>query len=107
MVVLDPVVGSEIGKLRPAVVISNDRANEYSNTISVLPITSKVHDLYPFEVFLSKEEYKLSTDSKIKCNQIRTVDKSRLLRFICQLSPSIMKEVEQALLIHLGIKDVG
>jgi mRNA interferase MazF len=103
MVALDPVVGSEIGKLRPAVVISNDRANEYSNTISVLPITSKVHDLYPFEVFLSKNEYKLTTDSKIKCNQIRTVDKSRLLRTICQLSPSIMKEVEQALLIHLGI----
>jgi mRNA interferase MazF len=107
MVALDPVVGSEIGKLRPAVVISNDRANEYSNTISVLPITSKVHDLYPFEVFLSKNEYKLTTDSKIKCNQIRTVDKSRLFRSICRLSPSIVKEVEQALLIHLGIKDVG
>ena len=103
MVALDPIIGSEIGKVRPAVVISNDRNNEYSNTITVLPITSKVHDVYPFEVFLSKEVYKLTTDSKIKCNQIRTLDKSRLIRTICHLSPSTMKEVEQALLIHLGI----
>lgn len=103
MVALDPVVGSEIGKLRPAVVISNDRANEFSNTVSVLPITSKIHDVYPFEVFLPKEEYRLATDSKIKCNQIRTIDKSRLVRSICHLSPSTMKEVEQALMIHLGI----
>jgi len=103
MVALDPIIGSEIGKIRPAVVISNDRSNEYSNTITVLPITSKVHDIYPFEVFLSKEEYQLTTDSKIKCNQIRTLDKSRLIRTICHLSPSTMKEVEQALLIHLGM----
>lgn len=103
MVALDPIIGSEIGKIRPAVVISNDRNNEYSNTITVLPITFKVHDVYPFEVFLPKEECKLSVDSKIKCNQIRTLDKSRLIRAISPLSPSTIKEVEQALLIHLGM----
>jgi mRNA interferase MazF len=102
-VVLDPIVGSEIGKSRPAFVISNDRANEYSNTISVLPITSNVVDVYPFEVYLPKVEGKLGTDSKIKCNQIRTLDKSRLTRKICQVSSYKMKEVEIAILIHLGI----
>lgn len=103
LVGLDPIIGSEIGKSRPAVVISNNRNNEYSNTISVLPITSKVQDVYPFEVLLPKEELKLTTDSKIKCNQIRTLDKSRLVRKMYQLSPLKMKEIERALLIHLGI----
>ncbi len=103
MVALDPIIGSEIGKQRPAVVISIDKNNEYSNTISVLPVTSKILVVYPFEVFLSKEEYSLTTDSKVKCNQIRTLDKSRLIQKICHLKPQKMKEVEASLLIHLGI----
>ena len=102
-VVLDPIVGSEIGKSRPAVVISNNRSNEFSSTITVLPITSKTLSVYPFEVLLEKEESSLPVDSKIKCNQVRTLDKSRLSRIIGQLSPDKIKEVEQALLIHLGI----
>jgi mRNA interferase MazF len=103
MIDLDPIIGSEIGKRRPALVISNDKSNEYSNTISVLPITSNILVVYPFEVFLSKEEYTLTTNSKIKCNQIRTVDKSRLIRKICYLKTQKMHEVEESLMIHLGI----
>lgn len=102
-VTLDPIVGSEIGKTRPALVISNDRNNEYSNTITVLPITSKTLKIYPFEVLLLKEEGLLPNDSKIKCNQIRTIDKIRLIKSSGNVTENILKETEKALLIHLGI----
>jgi len=100
---LDPVVGHEMGKRRPALVVSNDRNNLFADTVTVLPITSKTEKIYPFEVFLSKEETNLPKDSKVKCNQIRTVDKKRLAKFVGNLSSERLKDVEQALLIHLGI----
>jgi len=100
---LDPVVGHEIGKRRPALIISNDRNNQFAETVTVLPITSKTEKIYPFEIFLSKEETNLPKDSKVKCNQIRTVDKKRLAKFVGNLSSERLKNVEQALLIHLGI----
>ncbi|MGB4645268.1 MAG: type II toxin-antitoxin system PemK/MazF family toxin [Dictyoglomaceae bacterium] len=107
LVVLDPIVGSEIGKTRPALVISNNRNNEFSNTITILPITSKTQEVYPFEVFLSKEEGYLSSDSKIKCNQIRTVDKRRLIKLLGEVTDEKLKEVDKALLIHLGMWEEG
>jgi len=100
---LEPVVGHEIGKRRPAVVISNDRNNLFADTVTVLPITSKVGKIYPFEIFLSKEETRLPRDSKVKCNQIRTVDKKRLVNFVGILSSEKLKKIEEALLIHLSI----
>lgn len=103
LVCLDPVLGSEIGKARPALVVSNDQNNQFSGTVTVLPITSQVTKIYPFEVFLAREISNLPKDSKIKCNQIRTVDKLRLIKFLGSLPPEKMKEVEQAILIHLGI----
>jgi mRNA interferase MazF len=96
-------VGHEIGKRRPALIISNDRNNQFAETVTVLPITSKTEKLYPFEIFLPKEETNLPKDSKVKCNQIRTVDKKRLANLVGNLSSERLKNVEQALLIHLDI----
>jgi len=106
VVVLDPTIGSEIGKSRPALVISNDINNENSDTVTVIPITSKITKAYPFEVLINKEEAGLSEESKIKCNQIRTVDKKRLIKKIGTLTDRKMKEVERAILIHLGIERI-
>jgi len=103
LVSLEPVKGKEIGKTRPALVVSNNRNNEFSGTVTVLPITSKIEKLYPFEIFLSKEEINLSKDSKIKANQIRTVDKRRLVKYLAKINNSQMKASEKAILIHLGI----
>ncbi|MCK4618261.1 type II toxin-antitoxin system PemK/MazF family toxin [Candidatus Aerophobetes bacterium] len=100
---LDPVVGHEMGKKRPALVVSNDRNNEFTETVTILPITSKTEKVYPFEVFLLKEETHLPKDLKVKCNQVRTVDKKRLVNFMGTLSSERLKDIEQALLIHLGI----
>lgn len=103
LVSLGPVGGSEIGKARPALVISNNQNNQFADTVTVLPLTSKVGKVYPFEVFLPKEKSGLPQDSKVKSNQIRTVDKRRLIKLLSFLSSEKVKEVEHSLLIHLGI----
>ena len=102
---LEPAVGHEISKTRPALIISNDKNNEYSSTITLIPITSSIDKIFPFEVFISKEHSGLSMNSKIKCNQVRTIDKLRLLKLIGKISEETLSEVEEALLIHLGIKE--
>jgi len=103
LVSLEPVIGSEIGKTRPAVVISNDKNNQFAETITVVPLTSRTKKIYPFEVFLSQAETHLAQDSKAKANQIRTVDKKRLVKLMAELPPDKLTEVKQAVCIHLGI----
>jgi mRNA interferase MazF len=104
---LDPVAGHEIGKTRPAVVISNDKNNEYSSTVTLIPITASIEKIYPFEVFITAGDSGLPLDSKIKCNQIRTVDKLRLLKLAGEISTDIIKKVEEALLVHIGISSMS
>ncbi|MCL4376779.1 MAG: type II toxin-antitoxin system PemK/MazF family toxin [Actinobacteria bacterium] len=103
LVSLEPVTGHEIGKTRPALIISNDKNNEYSSTVTLIPITTSIDRIYPFEVFISKVESGLQSESKLKCNQVRTVDKLRLVRLIGQLSAERLTKAEEALLIHMGI----
>lgn len=103
IVSLNPVKVHEMGKTRPALIISNDKNNMYAETVTVLPITSNVSKIYPFEVLFSKEETSMKSDSKVKCNQIRTIDKERLLNVLCTVSPEILNKVEKAILIHLDI----
>lgn len=104
LVSLEPTIGHEIGKTQPALVISNNLNNQYAETITVLLVTSKTEKIYPFETFISSEESGLPKDSKIKSNQIRTVDKRRLVKFISRIPEEKLKQVEQAILIHLGIE---
>lgn len=101
---LDPTEGSEIGKTRPAVVISNDINNELADTVTILPITSKVEKVYPFEVFIPKGTTNLADASKAKANQIRTVDKKRVKSLIGKIPLTILKEIEKAVKVHLDFK---
>jgi mRNA interferase MazF len=102
---LDPVVGSETGKRRPALIVSNDINNEFSQTITVLPITGQpAKKQYPFEVLVPKGIAGLTSDSRIKANQIRTIDKSRLVSLKGSLPSQYLPEVEKALKIHLNLK---
>lgn len=75
---LNPIEGSEIGKTRPAIVISNDINNELADTVTILPVTSSVEKIYHFEVFIPRGMTTILDDSKAKANQIRTVDKKRI-----------------------------
>jgi mRNA interferase MazF len=101
---LDPVIGKEIAKTRPVAVISNDKNNEFSGTVTVLPITSKnLRKIYPFEVYLAKGTANLPKNSKVKADQIRTLDKSRLVKLIGGLETSEIEAIEKALKIHLEL----
>ena len=101
---LDPIEGSEIGKTRAAVVISNNINNELADTITILPISSSVGKVYPFEVFIPESIANMSSDSKAKANQIRTVDKSRIKDLIGTVPETILSEIEKAVKIHLDFK---
>jgi len=101
---LDPAMGREIAKTRPVVVVSNDKNNEFSGTITILPITSQnPKTVYPFEVFLSKGTGNLPKDSKVKADQIRTLDKTRIATLIGILANNRVEEIERATKIHLAL----
>ena len=102
---LDPAVGREISKTRPVVIISNDINNRFSGTVTVLPITSKnLGKVYPFEVRLPKRAGNLPKDSKVKADQIRTLDKRRIVKAIGMLDNESIARIETALKIHLGLE---
>ncbi len=103
LVSLEPIIGSEIGKTRPALVISNNRNNEFASTITLIPISTTLSKVYPFEVKILSKDSGLLKDSKVKCNQIRTVDKTRLQKKIGEVQHEYVEKVEEALLIHLDI----
>jgi len=97
-------VGREISKTRPVVVVSNDKNNEFSATVTILPLTSRnLQKIYPFEVFLPKGAGNLPKDSKVKADQIRTLDKSRLLTLIGKLEREEIIQIEKAMKIHLEL----
>ncbi|MFH1454339.1 MAG: type II toxin-antitoxin system PemK/MazF family toxin [Armatimonadota bacterium] len=100
---LDPAKGHEIKKTRSALIISQDMNNKFAPTLTLIPMTSKIGKVFIYEMEISKEESGLSKNSKFKCNQIRTVDKNRLIKHLSTISEEKMKEVENALLIHLGM----
>lgn len=108
VVTFDPTIGSEIKKTRPALILQNDIANEYSSTTIVAAITS--HDpqdkRYPVEVFISAGEGGLDHDSLILCNQIRTIDKVRLAKKLGKVTVETMNEVDTAIEISLGMIEI-
>jgi mRNA interferase MazF len=102
---LDPALGREIAKTRPVVVVSNDRNNEFSGTVTVIPVTSiHVNRIYPFEVFLPKGAANLPKDSRVKADQIRTLDRARMIRRLGGLAPSELSAVDAAMKIHLDLE---
>ena len=101
---LDPAVGREIAKTRPVIVVSNDKNNQFSGTVTVLPVTSKnLHNTYPFEVYLDKGVGNLPKNSKVKADQIRTLEKGRLVKHMGKLGKAEMEVIETALKIHLDL----
>lgn len=104
LVSFDPTVGAEIKKTRPAVVIQNDVANQFSPLTIVAAITSKVDEpLYPTEVLVRAGEAGLHSDSVVVLNQIRTVDKTRLVRRLGSVRAPTLLKVDRALRLSLGL----
>lgn len=100
---LSPVVGSEQGGVRPVLIVQNDVGNKYSPTIIAAAVTSKINKAkLPTHIELPKSSYGLVKDSVILLEQIRTLDKRRLLSRIGALPPATMSRVDRAILISLG-----
>lgn len=100
---LEPVRGSEQGKLRPALIIQNDIGNLYSPTTIVAPLTTGNLARYDVNVEVKSPEGGLTQDSLVLLNQIRVVDKSRLGRYWGRLSPGTMSKVDHAIRVSLGL----
>jgi mRNA interferase MazF len=101
---LDPTVGSEIAKRRPVLIVSNNSNNRAGTTVSVIPITSNVSRVYPFEVLLEAEDSGLPKRSKAQIQQIRTISKQRFVGEVQGvLSQEKLAEIDAALLLHLGL----
>lgn len=97
-VTLDPALGTEIRKTRPALVISNDSCNAHGARVVVLPITSNVTSLYPGEALIRVR----GRPARVLGDQIRSIDKTRLRARIGSLNPMELREAEAAVLITLG-----
>jgi len=95
---LDPAAGSEQGGVRPVLIVQNERGNRFSPTVICAAMTSRTgkHDL-PTHVWIASQDSGLTRDSLVLCEQIRTVDKSRLRAFAGHIGGLAMRRVDQAL----------
>ena len=104
LVNFEPIRGSEQGGVRPAIIVQNDILNKFSPLTIVTPFTSKIYEKeYPTNVFISKKDSHLDKDSTIMLNQIRTIDKSRVIKKISSVDFYLMNKVDFAIKISLGL----
>lgn len=101
----DPSRGHEISKVRPAVVVQNDIGNRYSPLVIVSPIRGAEHirRLYPVIVRVEKGEGGLDKESVVQCDQLKSLDKLRIVRKRGRFSRDVMEKVDKALKISLAL----
>lgn len=105
---LDPVRGSEANKRRPAVIVSNDAANATAarlgrGVITVVPVTSNVERVHPFQVLLAAAATGLDRDSKAQAEQVRSIAVERVAERLGVVPNAIMLAIDEALRLHLGL----
>ncbi len=108
LVNLDPVVGSEASRTRPAVVVSNDGASTTAQrlgqgVVTIVPLTSNTAAIYPFQVLLEADETGLTTDSKAQAEQIRSVAVERIGGLLGSVGIDQMHALDEALRVHLAL----
>ena len=101
---LGPVIGSEQDGIRPVVVLQNDIGNKHSPTVIIAPITTKTKTNIPTHVFINSIESNLPKDSIILVEQLRTIDKARIIKRVGHLSEGIMNKIKEALKINFSIR---
>ena len=108
LVDLDPVRGSETNKRRPAVIVSNDRANSIAaqrgrGVITVVPVTSNTDRIFAFQALLPAAATGLRVDSKAQAEQVRSIDVERLGAVLGRTPAEVMEELDDALRLHLQL----
>ena len=103
---LEPVIGSEQGRTRPVIIISENYTNAALSVVNVLPITTRKNDrtIYPNEVLIQAGRFGLSNESIVLCYQIRTIDKKRLLKQYGSVNDNTVREgIIEAIKFQLGV----
>ena len=101
---LDPTIGSEQGGHRPALIIQNDVGNQYSPVLIIAALTSRPPARpRPTDVLIKPGSSGLQAPSRVLLNQIRTIDKRRLGRYVGQLTAEEMDLIDEAIKISLGL----
>ncbi len=108
LVNFEPAKSGEANKVRPAIIVSNDGANGSANrnghgVITVIPLTSNVTQVYPFQVLLKASITGLNVDSKAQAEQLRSVAVNRLSAHIGEVPHSLMEDIDEALRLHLAL----
>jgi mRNA interferase MazF len=104
LVSFDPTLGAEIRKTRPALILQNDVANRWSPITIVAAISSRPDEpAYPTDVRVDPPEGSLSVPSIVLLNQIRSIDRRRLVKRLGRLRPDTMKLVDRGIQISLGL----
>jgi mRNA interferase MazF len=108
LVNLDPTRGAEANKLRPAILVSNDGANTTAGrlgrgVVTVVPVTTNVDRVYPFQVSLPAGDTGLHAESKAQAEQVRSVDVARIGRQIGRVPSALMHHLDEALRLHLAL----
>jgi len=108
LVDLDPVRGSEATERRPAVVVSNDRANATverlgRGVVTVVPLSSNTTRVFPFQVLVPAGRPGLRVDSKAQAEQVRSVAVERLGPALGRVPAPVMAEIDEALRLHLEL----
>ena len=94
---LDPTIGVEIRKSRPVIVLSNDSINQFSQLIVVVPLTKNTAHLSPSHALIPKGVARLTFTSKAVTEQVKAVDKRRVVKRLGSLTPALIAQVERAL----------
>jgi mRNA interferase MazF len=108
LVNVDPSMGVETRKTRPAILVSNDAANATADrnrrgVITVVPITSNTTRVYPFQVLLSSGEAGIDRESKAQAEQLRSIDVARLGRRLGAVHAATLRQLDDALKLHLAL----
>ncbi len=105
---LEPTRGNEANKRRPAVIVSNDRANATADrlgrgVVTVVPVTSNVDRVFPFQALLPALMTGLRVDSKAQAEQVRSLAVERIGPVLGRVPEQVMVEVDEALRVHLDL----
>lgn len=108
LAVLDPVRGSEANQQRPAVIVSNDRANSVAarlgrGVVTVVPVTSNTERIFPFQALLPAAATGLRQDCKAQAEQVRSIAVERLDAVLGQVPADVMAQLDDALRLHLQL----